>query len=143
VRELSFEQAYQLLADCVLALHLGLVAFIVGGLALIVVGNLRSWSWVNRFGFRIAHLGAITIVAAEAWIGLTCPLTGLEMWLRAKANATTYSGGFVEHWLQWLLYYDAPPWVFALGYTLFALATVAAWWTFPPNRTRRGRETQS
>jgi hypothetical protein len=124
-------------------LHLGLVAFIVGGLALIVVGNLRSWSWVNRFWFRVAHLGAIGFVATEAWIGLTCPLTGLEMSLRAKANATTYSGGFVEHWLQWLLYYDAPPWVFVLGYTLFALVTVAAWWLLPPRATRRAGETHA
>ena len=126
------DSSYQLLADAVLALHVGIVAFVVGGLVLVVVGNLRLWSWVNAPWFRLAHLGAIVVVAAEAWLGVTCPLTTLEMSLRAKAKATTYVGGFVEHWLQWLLYYDAPPWVFALGYSLFALLVVAAWWFFPP-----------
>ena len=139
---MSGDLSIQLLANAILALHLGVVVFVVGGLVLVVAGNLRSWSWVNAIGFRLAHLIAIGIVAAEAWLGVMCPLTTLEMSLRAKANAVTYSGGFIEHWLQWLLYYDAPPWVFVLGYTLFALLVVAAWWRFPPGRGDRDRDTR-
>jgi len=128
---------YQLLADVVLALHFGIVAFVVGGLVLIVAGNLRAWSWVNALWFRLAHLAAIAVVAAEAWFGVTCPLTSLEMWLRAKARASIYSGSFIEHWLQRILYYDAPSWVFTLGYSLFALLVAASWWYFPPRFGRR------
>jgi hypothetical protein len=136
------ERTYQLLADAVLTAHVATVGFVVGGLVLVVVGNLRSWSWVNAIWFRVAHLGAIAVVAAQAWLGVGCPLTTLEMSLRAKANAATYRGGFVEHWLSWLLYYNAPSWVFALGYSLFALLVVAAWWFFPPDRScARGART--
>jgi len=130
---------YRLLADAVLVLHLAVVVFIVGGLMLIVVGNLRGWRWVNRLAFRVAHLAAIGVVVAEAWFGAVCPLTTLEMWLRAEARAPTYAGSFVEHWLQSLLYVAAPPWAFVLAYSLFGLVVAATWWYFPPERraTRR------
>jgi hypothetical protein len=124
-----------LLADVVLALHVGVVAFVVGGLVLVVAGNLRGWGWVNALWFRLAHLAAIAVVVAESWFGVVCPLTTLEMGLRARApGGTTYGGSFVGHWLQRLLYYDAPPWVFMLAYTLFGVAVAAAWWIFPPRR---------
>jgi hypothetical protein len=123
---------YQIMADSVLALHVGVVAFVVGGLVLIVAGNLRGWQWVNYLWFRLAHLGAIATVVAEVWLGVTCPLTSLEMWLREKAQATTYRGSFIEHWLHGLLFYDAPSWVFVLGYSLFGLMVLTAWLYFPP-----------
>jgi hypothetical protein len=131
--------SYQLFADLVLALHFAIVLFVVGGLILIVAGNLRGWRWVNALGFRLAHLAAIGVVVAEAWLGLVCPLTTLEAWLRRQAGLETYSASFIEHWVQRLLYYDAPGWMFTLAYTLFALAVGSAWWLFPP-RARRKRD---
>lgn len=126
---------FQLLADSVLALHVALVVFVVAGLALVVAGNLlHRWRWVNQLWFRLAHLAAIAVVVAESWFGIVCPLTTLEMWLRAQAGAARYSEGFIEHWLGRLLYYNAPPWFFIVVYTLFGLAVVAAWWYFPPAR---------
>ena len=137
---MSDNPPYQLFADAVLALHFAVVVFIVGGLVFVILGNLRNWRWVNAFWFRLAHLGAIAIVVAEAWLGAVCPLTNLEMWLRARARATTYSGSFIEHWLQRVLYYQAPAWVFALGYSLFGLLVLATWWYFPPSSKRRHDE---
>lgn len=128
---------YQLLADIVLTLHVAVVAFVVGGLVLVIIGNLRNWRWVNALWFRLAHLGAIAVVVAEAWLGVVCPLTNLEMWLRAQARATTYSGSFIEHWLQRVLYYEAPSWVFALSYSIFGLLVVAIWLRFPPTSKHR------
>jgi polyferredoxin len=122
----------RLLADAVLVLHFGVVVFVVGGLLLIVVGNLLRWPWVNNGWFRVAHLLAIAFVAAQAWLGKVCPLTTLESWLRAKAGLATYRHSFIEHWVQRLLYYEAPVWVFALAYTAFGLLVLLAWWYFPP-----------
>ena len=127
---------YQWLADAVLALHVALVSFVVGGVVLVIAGNLRRWRWVNAWWFRLAHLATIAVVVAQAWLGIVCPLTTIEMWLRAKAHAETYSGSFIEHWLQRLLYYEAPWWVFALVYTLFGLLVVATWWRYPPHHRR-------
>lgn len=129
---------FQLLADAVLTLHVALVLFVVGGLVVVVVGNLLKWRWVNRLWFRLAHLATIAVVAAEAWLGFVCPLTTLELWLRSKARTVTYEGSFIEHWLQSLLFWEADPWVFTSAYTLFALAVAAAWWYFPPTGGRDG-----
>ena len=128
---------YQLLADGVLLLHLAIVVFVIGGLLVVVAGNWLGWRWVNLGWFRLAHLGAIAIVVAESWFGLVCPLTSLEMWLRAHARASVYAGSFVEHWLQRVLYYDAPAWLFTAAYTLFAVLVAATWWYFPPRFKRR------
>jgi hypothetical protein len=125
---------WRALADAVLLLHLAVVLFVVGGLVLIVVGNLRGWQWVNGAWLRLAHLVAILVVVAEAWFGVVCPLTALEQAARARAGEAGYGGGFVEHWVQRLIYYELPGWVFVLGYSLFALAVLAAWWRWPPGR---------
>jgi polyferredoxin len=128
---------YQLFADVTLLLHAAFVVFVVGGLVLIIVGNLRIWHWVNTLWFRLMHLAAIAVVVAETWLGAACPLTSLEMWLRTKARATTYTESFIEHWLQRILYHEVPAWVFSLGYSLFGLVVVATWWYFPPRLARR------
>jgi len=128
---------YQVLADVVLSLHVAIVAFVIGGLVVVIAGNLLAWRWVNALWFRLAHLGAIAMVVAESWFGVACPLTSLEMWLRAKAHETTYAGSFVEHWLQRILYYEAPAWVFTVSYSLFGLLVAATWYYFPPRFKRR------
>jgi hypothetical protein len=125
---------YQLLADLVLALHSGVVVFIVLSTVLIVAGNLRGWRWVNHFWLRLVHLVGMLSVAIGTWLDITCPLTDLEHWLRVRANAETYSGSFIEHWLQQFLFYDLAPWVFVLTYTLFGLLIMALWWIYPPRR---------
>jgi Protein of Unknown function (DUF2784) len=78
----------RVLADAVLLLHVAVVLFVVGGLLLVVFGNLRGWAWVNARWLRLAHLAAIGVIVAETWLGLVCPLTTLEMWLRAQAGAS-------------------------------------------------------
>jgi len=128
---------YQLFADIVLTLHVAVVVFVVGGLVLVIIGNVCKWRRVNALWFRLAHLAANAIVVADAWLGMTCPLTELEMWLRSKTRVTPYSGSFIEHWLQRLLYYEAPQWVFILAYSLFGLLVLATWWFFPPDAIRR------
>ena len=131
---------YQLLADAVLVLHFAVVLFVVGGLFLIVAGNLLAWRWVNSPWFRVGHIAAIGVVVAESWLGIICPLTAAEVWLRIRAGSTFYRESFIEHWVQRLLFYEAPPWVFSAVYTLFGLLVAAAWWYFPPRFSKPGRK---
>ncbi|MFO7705909.1 MAG: DUF2784 domain-containing protein [Halopseudomonas sp.] len=130
------ETLYAWLANAVLTLHLGLVLFVVLGLLLVIVGNLCGWHWVNNLWFRLLHLASILVVVAEAWLGMVCPLTTLEMWLRNQAGAATYAGGFIPYWFDQLLYYQAPDWVFITAYSFFAVLVLLSWWVFPP-RWRR------
>ena len=89
-----------LLADAVLLAHLAIVLFNVGGLLLILAGNRLGWRWVNRWWFRAAHLAAIAVVVGQAWLGITCPLTTLESWLRALAGSAPYNAVGLCHGLH-------------------------------------------
>lgn len=131
---------YQSLADAVLVLHFAIVAFIVGGLAYILAGNVRHWRGANSLCFRVAHLAAIAFVVVQSWLGEVCPLTTLESWLRVRGGTSPYDKSFIEHWLQRVLFYEAPFWVFVVAYTVFGLLVVWAWWRFPPRRSGRGRD---
>ncbi|MBL8476504.1 MAG: DUF2784 domain-containing protein [Methyloversatilis sp.] len=125
---------YRLLADAVLLLHFGVVVFVVAGLAAIVFGNLRGWRWVNGLWFRLAHLAAIGVVVVQSMLGRLCPLTVLESWLREQAGGAAYDRSFVEHWVQRVLFHEAPFWVFTVAYSVFGPLVLAAWWRFPPRR---------
>lgn len=127
---------YAMAADALLITHVAFVLFVVLGLVLIFVGKAKHWSWVRNPWFRVAHLLAIGIVVAQAWLGLICPLTIWEMQLRAKAGQTIYDGSFISHWLGELLYYDAPAWVFTVAYTSFGLLVLLSWiWVRPLLKT--------
>lgn len=128
------DSSYLILADAVLVLHFALVAFVVGGLILIRVGNWRGWRWVNSWWLRLAHIAAIGVVVAQVWLGAECPLTTLEMWLRKTGGMPAYQESFIAHWLQRLIYYEAPQWVFTSVYTLFGLLVAATWWRYPPRK---------
>jgi uncharacterized membrane protein YfcA len=115
-------------ADVVLVVHALFVLFVVGGFALILLGA-RRWNWVRNRAFRVVHLAAIVLVTAEALLGITCPLTIWEDWLRAAGPG---QASFIGRWVARLLYYDFPEWVFAVAYCAFALAVLWAWRAVPP-----------
>lgn len=128
------------MADVILLIHVAIVLFVVAGLPLAVIGNLRGWHWANAPLWRLLHLMAIGVVVAEAWLGITCPLTLWEAQLRGAAGADLAAQGFIAHGLQWLLYYSAPPWVFTLAYTVFGAGVAWTFWRFPPRwPSRPGR----
>jgi hypothetical protein len=130
---------YLIAADSVLFLHVLFVAFVVLGLLLVFVGKPLDWRWIRNPWFRIAHLAAITLVVAQAWLGVVCPLTTVEMTLRERAGDAVYSGSFIAYWLESLLYYRAPAWVFATAYTLFALLVLLSWVWVRPRPLSPGR----
>jgi len=128
---------FLLVADAILLLHVLFVAFVLVGLALIFVGNALTWSWVRNPWFRIAHLAAIGVVVIQSWLGVICPFTTWEMALRSRAGDTVYSGTFISHWLETILYYQAPAWVFVVCYTAFGAVVVASWfWVRPRSFTK-------
>lgn len=121
-------------ADVILLLHALFVVFVVIGLLLIIAGKVFLWSWVRNPWFRLIHLAAITVVVVQSLFGLICPLTTLEMMLRSRAGDAVYSGSFISHWLENILYYQAPPWVFFMAYAVFGAIVVACWFWVRPRR---------
>jgi polyferredoxin len=119
-----------LLADALLAAHFLIAAFIVAGLILVWLGAALGWQWTRNPWFRYLHLGAIAFVAAEAVAGIACPLTVWEDMLRGGVRPES----FVGRWVQRLLYYQAPEWVFTVAYVLWTAATLLTLWLVPPRR---------
>jgi hypothetical protein len=129
---------YVIAADAILFTHALFVGFVVFGLLFILLGKLRSWAWVRNPWFRYAHLAGIGIVVLQSWLGAICPLTTWEMALREKTGGAVYSGAFVAHWLESILYYRAPEWVFIVCYSVFGALVAATWYWFRPRRFIRG-----
>ena len=129
---------YSLVADAILVTHALFVVFVVLGLILIFVGRFLSWQWVRNPWFRVIHLLGISLVVLQSWFGVICPLTIWEMDLRSKAGQTIYDGSFIMHWLNELLYYQAPPWVFVLCYTVFGGLVLSSWFLVRPRSFSAG-----
>ena len=126
---------YRLAADAVVIFHFSIVAFIIFGLLLTLIGCVRRWAWVRNVWFRGLHLLGILIIVGESWIGFTCPFTTWEKQLRALAGEETYQGDFLANCVHDMLFYTGPPWVFTLCYSLFGLA-VALTFIFAPPRLK-------
>jgi len=121
------------IADAILVVHFGIVVFIVGGLLVVWLGAPLGWRWIRNPWFRYAHLGAIVFVAGEALIGMACPLT---LWEDA-ARGGLRPESFVGRWVQRLLFYRAPEWVFTTAYVVWALATLLTLRFVPPRSLNR------
>jgi len=134
--------SYLLLADLVLFTHVLIVAFVIFGLVFILLGGAMKWSWVRNPWFRLSHFCCIGIVVMQAWVGVICPLTILEMWLRSKAGDQTYSGSFIAHWLDSILYYDLPSWVFTLTYSSFGMLVLLSWFWVKPRPLLKIKKTE-
>ena len=73
---------YEILADCLAAIHLGYLAYVILGQVAILIGWPLHWRWIRNPWFRVSHLAMILIVAGEAVVDYECPLTKWERNLR-------------------------------------------------------------
>jgi hypothetical protein len=122
-----------MLADVVLGVHLLIILFIVAGVPLAYLGAALRWPWVRSRRWRVLHLGAMVFVAAESLLGITCPLTVWEDALRGRRPA----GDFIERWIDRVIFYDAPTWVFTVAYVAFTVLVLVTWYAVPPIRQRQ------
>ena len=132
---------YSALADIVGTVHAAFVLFVVGGQVLICVGWAAGWRWTRAPLFRWTHLAAILFVVVDTWLGKLCPLTILENDLRQLARQEGVGNSFIAYWLERLLYYRAPSWVFLVVYTAFGTLVAATFVLYPPRpKQMRGRD---
>jgi hypothetical protein len=124
-----------MLADIIVVLHLLIVLFVLTGVPLVFLGRARHWAWVRDWRWRVLHLVAIATIAAESIVGIDCPLTVWEDKLRGQQTSV----GFIERWVDRILFYDAPAWVFTACYVAFAVLVVITWFAVPPTKSPRTR----
>lgn len=119
---------YAWLTDLVIGVHFLFIVFAVAGGALAL-----RWRWMPWL-----HLPSLAWGATVELTGWICPLTPLENALRRAAGASTYTQGFVEHYLVPLIYPAGltHEWQWVLGGLLLVInaAVYALVW-----RRHRGR----
>jgi hypothetical protein len=85
---------YRRLADVVLVVHLGFVLFVVLGGLLVLRWPRVAW----------LHIPAAIWGVLIEYTGWICPLTPLENSFRTRGGQAGYSGGFIQHYIQPVLY---------------------------------------
>ncbi len=100
-------------ADTVILFHFAFVFFAVfGGVA---VHYKRQVAW-----FHIPAVLWSSVINLGGWI---CPLTPLENYFRSKAGLAGYEGGFIEHYIEPLVYPAGMP----RNFQLIAGISVVLW----------------
>ncbi|MGH2356717.1 MAG: DUF2784 domain-containing protein [Candidatus Limnocylindria bacterium] len=85
---------WRTLADAVVIVHLAFIVFIA-------VGALLAWRWPRLVWL---HVPAVVWGVGIVLIGYTCPLTPLERWLRRRGGGEADQGGFVDRYLEGVIY---------------------------------------
>lgn len=122
-------------AIIVLAIHLAIIAFNVAGCVLIPLGAWLGWPWVREFWWRLAHLLSFAVVAVQALLGRACFST---IW-QDELSGTTHVQPLIEQWINGLIYWDLPLWVFAAAYVAVFVYVVALWVWVRPGKWRSNR----
>ncbi len=87
---------YRILADGVMVVHFTFIVFVA-------VGAVLAWRWPALVWL---HLPGVAWGVGTVVIGFPCPLTPLEKALRRLAGGEGYQGGFVDHYIEDVIYPD-------------------------------------
>ena len=82
------------LADAVVVFHLAFIAFAFAGGLLVL-------RWRRAMALHLPAVAWATLVEVMRW---PCPLTPLENYFRHRGGQAGYAGGFVEHYIEPVVY---------------------------------------
>ena len=120
------------LAEAVLAVHVGVILFNLFGLVAVPIGAVLGWRFVRVRWWRLLHLASWAVVALQALFGRACFLT---LWqdaaMQAGGTAAT-PRPLVQRWVEYLIYWPLPLWLFSLIYLAAFGYAVALWRLVPP-----------
>lgn len=109
---------YSAAAVAVLGLHLAFILWVIFG----------AFFARTRSLFAVLHILSLVWALVIEIFPWTCPLTVAENWLEQRAGVAPYQGGFLLHYLDVLVYPNAPPIVLTIAAALVFAANVAIYW---------------
>ncbi len=118
-----------------LAAHLAIILFNIFGLIVVPIGAVCGWRFVRIGWWRVLHIMLLAAVALQAVLGRACILT---LWQAALTGAADREP-LIAYWVDRLIYWPLPIWVFAIVYVLVFGYALALFWLVPPAPPRRGR----
>ena len=108
--------------EAVLAVHIAVILFNVFGLVAVPVGALRNWRFVHIRWWRVLHVLSLATVAIQALVGRAYFLTVWQDELSALQQPST---PLILRWINQVIYWELPIWVFAELYLLVFIYAVA------------------
>ncbi len=96
----------------------------------------------RRRRLRLVHLAAVCYSLAIEAVGWICPLTVLEQWLWQRAGHRAYDGAFITHYLEELIYLQAPQWLL-VGLVGLLLAVTLFLYFGPPSTGKKRDDPKS
>jgi hypothetical protein len=128
---------HPLLGQAILALHLAVIGFNVAGLVVIPLGAWLGWALVRIRWLRLLHLGSLAVVALQALFGRACFLT---IW-QSDATGGGAADPLIMRWVNSVIFWPLPMWVFtALYVAVFAYVVALWWWVRPAHAPPEGED---
>ncbi len=128
---------YKIFADAIIVLHFLFILFMLFGFFLTLYGIFFRHKFFDRWLFRSLHLLGIFYVASLSILGKYCPLTLLENQLRLRYEASlVYSGSFIAHYLEKLVYPDVNPLVIQIPTVFLGIFTIVVFIIRPPEKIK-------
>jgi hypothetical protein len=129
--------AYKIFADAIIVVHFLYILFMLLGFLLTGYALFFREKFFDRWLFRSLHLLGIFYVVSLNILGKYCPLTILENELRLKYEAySVYSGSFIIHYLEKLVYPDVNPLVIQIPTVFLAIFTIVVFIVRPPKKIK-------
>ena len=119
------------MADVVLISHFCVVFYVTFGLLILPIGYMFNWIWTRHRKMRLIHASFVGFITLEAVLGIACPLTQIEIYLRN----IDFSQSFVSYWITELIYWDLPKAFFIILYLSCSSWSLLFWVIHPPMKT--------
>lgn len=128
---------YGFLADLMVGIHVGYVAYVVLGQLWIWLGWAMGWRGIRNVWFRWSHLATIGFVAFEEAIDMRCPLTVWEEYFRELAGQPIGGETFISRLLHSLIFIQfEESWPYTAIHLGFAALVFGTFVLCPPRRNR-------
>jgi Protein of Unknown function (DUF2784) len=85
---------YRVLAEATMVVHFAFVVYVV-------VGGFLAWRWPRTIVLHLVAAGWGMLITV---FSLECPLTAVEDGLRRRAGAQALPGGFIDTYIEGVLY---------------------------------------
>jgi len=129
--------SYKILADAIIVVHFLFILFMLLGFLLTVYALCFRQKFFEWWLFRSLHLLGIFYVSSLSILGKYCPLTILENELRLRYEVSSvYSGSFIVHYLEKLIYPDVNPLLIQIPTVFLAIFTIVVFIIKPPGKMK-------
>ncbi|MBA7510801.1 hypothetical protein ES705_02789 [subsurface metagenome] len=129
--------SHKIFADAIIVVHFLYILFMLLGFLLTGYALFFRQKFFDRWLFRSLHLLGIFYVASLSILGKYCPLTILENELRLRYEVSlVYSGSFIVHYLEKLVYPDVNPLVIQIPTVFLAIFTIVVFIVRPPKKIK-------